>query len=120
MSHSLITRYLTLYNFHYVSFVVFLAANIRVVKNNGARSMTAFFDVLAGLSLAAQLNSAPINIQPRFMDQSMALSVVETKQGMFKEYSVDTDKEADAKLDAIRKTYKSADETDEGKGKVRY
>ena len=81
--------------------------------------MTAFFDVLAGLSLAAQLNSAPINIQPRFMDQSMALSVVETKQGMFKEYTVETDKDSDKKLDEIRKTYKSADETDEGKSKVR-
>lgn len=91
-----------------------------MVKNNGARSMTAFFDVLAGLSLAAQLNSAPMNSQPRFMDQSMAISVVETKSGMFKDYTVETDKDADSKLDEIRKTYKSADETEEGKGKVRH
>jgi hypothetical protein len=87
----------------------------RVPVNNGARSMTAIMDTIAGFALAAQLNSAPVN-GPMFMTRSMPLSVVETKQGMYKDYTID--KVDDSALDEIRKGYKTAEETDEGKTKV--
>ena len=77
--------------------------------------MTAIMDVFAGIALAAQLNSGTVNA-PRYMSQSMPLSVVETKQGMYKEYTID--KVDDSALDEIRRGYKTAEETDEGKTKV--
>ena len=77
--------------------------------------MTAIMDVIASIALAAQLNSGSVT-GPRFMSQSMPLSVVETKQGMYKEYTVD--KVDDSALDEIRRGYKTAEETDEGKTKV--
>lgn len=80
--------------------------------------MTAVFDVIAGLALATQLNSAPINIQPSFMSHSMSVAVVETRQGMYKEYSVDIPK-TQTDMDDVRRSFKTADETDEGKTKVR-
>lgn len=83
--------------------------------NNGARSMTAIMDAFAGIALAAQLNSASYS-GPQFMTRSMPLSVIETKQGMYKEYTVD--KVDDSALDEIRRGYKTAEETDEGKTKV--
>jgi hypothetical protein len=82
---------------------------------NGARSMTAVMDAFAGIALAAQLNSASYS-PSQFMTRSMPLSVVETKQGMYKEYTVD--KVDDSALDEIRRGYKTAEETDEGKTKV--
>jgi hypothetical protein len=82
---------------------------------NGARSMTAIMDAFAGIALAAQLNSASYS-PSQFMTRSMPLSVVETKQGMYKEYTVD--KVDDSALDEIRRGYKTAEETDEGKTKV--
>mmetsp|Transcript_19353 Transcript_19353/g.18690 ORF Transcript_19353/g.18690 Transcript_19353/m.18690 type:complete len:147 (+) Transcript_19353:103-543(+) len=85
----------------------------RVPVNNGARSMTAIMDTIAGIALAAQLNSG--NVNPTFMTRSMPLSVVETKQGMYKDYEVD--KVDDSALDEIRKGYKTAEETDDGKTK---
>jgi uncharacterized MAPEG superfamily protein len=128
----------------------------RVPVNNGARSMTAIMDTIAGIALAAQLNSG--NVNPTFMTRSMPLSVVETKQGMYKDYEVDKvddiyiymyiyiyiylyiyiyihvrvyiytfifiyvyiyiDKVDDSALDEIRKGYKTAEETDDGKTKV--
>lgn len=72
-------------------------------------------DVIAGIALAAKLNSGAVT-GPRFMSQSMPLSVMETKQGMYKEYTVD--KVDDSALDEIRRGYKTAEETDEGKTKV--
>ena len=77
--------------------------------------MTAIMDVIASIALAAQLNSGSV-AGPRFMQQSMPLSVIETKQGMYKEYTVD--KVDDSALDEIRRGYKTAEETDEGKTKV--
>ena len=79
--------------------------------------MTAIMDVIAGIALAAKLNSGAVT-GPRFMSQSMPLSVMETKQGMYKEYTVD--KVDDSALDEIRRGYKTAEETDEGKTKVNY
>ena len=73
-------------------------------------------DVFASIALAAQLNAGSVS-GPRFMSQSMPLSVVETKQGMYKEYTVD--KVDDSALDEIRRGYKTAEETDEGKTKVK-
>jgi hypothetical protein len=80
--------------------------------------MTAVFDVIAGLALAAQLNSAPINSQPKFLSHSMSVAVTETRQGMYKEYSVDVPDAKDTVMDDVRRSYKSADETEEGKTKV--
>jgi hypothetical protein len=75
--------------------------------------MTAILDVLAGLSIA---NS---NMNPStFMNQgtSLTIAATETKQGMYREYTVDND---DKKvLDDFRSTYKTAEETDENKTKV--
>ena len=44
--------------------------------------------------------------------------MVETKQGFYKEYTVD--KVDDSALDEVRRSYKTADETEEGKNKVSY
>jgi len=89
------------------------------VKSNGARSMTAFMDVLAGLSVAAQLHSAPLNPSPAaFATQSMMLAKEEVRSGMYKEYTVDVPEQSNT-LDDVRKGYKTAAETDEGKTKVR-
>ena len=73
--------------------------------------MTAILDVLAGLSIA---NS---NMNPSTYSQSSSLTVAaETKQGLYREYTVDTnDKKV---LDDFRSTYKTAEETDENKTKV--
>ena len=80
--------------------------------------MTAVFDVIAGLALATQLNSAPIYSQPKFMSHSMSVAVTETRQGMFKEYSIDVPDAKDTVMDDVRRSYNSADETEEGKTKV--
>jgi hypothetical protein len=45
----------------------------------------------------------------------MPVAVVETKQGIYKEYTVD--RVDDSALDANIKTYKTAEETDESKTK---
>jgi hypothetical protein len=67
------------------------------------------------LSVALQLNSASVN--PGFLARtSMPVAVTETRQGMYKEYTVDI-KEADPNLDKNVKTYKSAAETDDNKTK---
>jgi hypothetical protein len=81
--------------------------------------MTAFMDVLAGLSVAAQLHSAPLNPSPAaFATQSMMLAKEELRSGMYKEYTVDVPEQSNT-LDDVRKGYKTAAETDEGKTKVR-
>ena len=46
----------------------------------------------------------------------MPLAVVETKQGLYKEYTVD--RVDDSYLDEIRSTYKTAEQTEENKTKV--
>ena len=49
------------------------------------------------------------------LSSSMPIAVTETKQGMYKEYTVD--REDDSKLDEIRRGYKTAEETDDSKNK---
>jgi hypothetical protein len=77
--------------------------------------MTAIFDALAGLSIAAQLNSAPMDMS-RFATRTMPIAVAEVRQGMYKEYIVD--KVDDSALDEIKRNYKTAEETDDSKTKV--
>ena len=69
---------------------------------------------LAELSIAAKLASADMRA-PVSWDGSMVLSKVETKQGMYKEYTVDI--QDDSALDQIKRGYKTADETEDSKGK---
>ena len=47
---------------------------------------------------------------------SFPVAVAETKQGMYREYTVD--KVDDSALDEIKRNYKTAEETDESKNKV--
>lgn len=50
------------------------------------------------------------------MPTSMAVSVVETKQGMYKEYTVD--RKDDSAVDTVSSTYKTAEQTEEKKSQV--
>lgn len=54
-------------------------------------------------------------MNPTYMRQSFPVSVVETKQGMYKEYTVE--RVDDSALDQFRRGYKTAEETEEGKNK---
>ncbi len=66
------------------------------------------------MAIAGNLQSnAPVR---NFFPSSVAVSVVETKQGFYKEYTVD--KVDDSALDEVRRGYKTAEETEEGKNKV--
>lgn len=47
---------------------------------------------------------------------SLPIAAVETRQGMYKEYSVDTD--TSNPLDTAPRTYKTAEETEESSNKV--
>ena len=69
---------------------------------------------LAELSIAAKLATADMRA-PVSWDGSMVLSKLETKQGMYKEYTVDI--QDDSALDQVRRGYKTADETEDSKGK---
>jgi len=90
--------------------------NNNIRKVNGARSMTAVFDAIAGIALAAKLQTSSIN--PSILQSSsMPIAKVETKQGMYKEYTVDI--KDDTALDKVQKNYKTAEETDENKNKVK-
>jgi len=89
--------------------------NSQIRKVNGARSMTAVFDALAGMALAAKLQTSAIN-PTALTSRSMPVAVVETKQGMYKEYTVDI--KDDSALDVVKRNYKTAEETDDSKTKV--
>jgi hypothetical protein len=69
---------------------------------------------IAELSIAAKLATADMRA-PVSWDGSMVLSKLETKQGMYKEYTVDI--QDDSALDEVRRGYKTADETEDSKGK---
>jgi hypothetical protein len=69
-------------------------------------------DGLASMAVAAQLNSAPVQ---KLNFNSMPVAVKETVQGMYKEYTVD--RVDDSALDEIRSNYKTAEQTDDNKGK---
>ena len=69
------------------------------------------------MAVAGNLQSnSPVLSSRNFFPSSVAVSVVETKQGFYKEYTVD--KVDDSALDEVRRGYKTADETEEGKNKV--
>jgi hypothetical protein len=67
------------------------------------------------MALAAKLHSSPIN-PSYFSPSTLTVAVAETKQGLYKEYTVE--KVDDSALDEIKRGYKTAEETDEGKNKV--
>ena len=73
------------------------------------------FDSIAELAVAAQLRGRVLS--PSYMDRSfpMAKSESVTKQGMYREYTVDI--VDDSALDEFKRGYKTADETDESKNK---
>ena len=65
------------------------------------------------MGIAAALNTQ--SASPAFLSRSFQVAKVETKQGMYKEYTVDiTD---DSALDDARSTFKTAEQTDESKNK---
>eukprot|EP00595_Chromulina_sp_UTEXLB2642_P003739 CAMPEP_0196765490 /NCGR_PEP_ID=MMETSP1095-20130614/9393_1 /TAXON_ID=96789 ORGANISM="Chromulina nebulosa, Strain UTEXLB2642" /NCGR_SAMPLE_ID=MMETSP1095 /ASSEMBLY_ACC=CAM_ASM_000446 /LENGTH=114 /DNA_ID=CAMNT_0042123617 /DNA_START=216 /DNA_END=560 /DNA_ORIENTATION=+ len=86
-----------------------------MISNNksGVRGLTQIIDVLAGISLANQLSNSPMNA--KFLSSTLPVAATEVRQGLYREYSVD--KVDDSALDANIKTYKTAEETDEGKTK---
>ena len=89
--------------------------NSQIRKVNGARSMTAVFDALAGMALATKLQTSAIN-PSALTSRSMPVAVVETRQGMYKDYTVDI--KDDSALDKVKRNYKTAEETDDSKSKV--
>ena len=89
--------------------------NNQIRKVNGARSMTAVFDAIAGMALAAKLQTSTIN-PSALSSRSMPIAAVETRQGMYKEYSVDI--KDDSKLDKITTNFKTAEQTEDSKTKV--
>ena len=70
-------------------------------------------DGLAELSVAAKLATA--DMRPPFASSTLTMAKTETKQGMFKEYTVETTD--DSYLDVVKRGYKTADETEDNKGK---
>ena len=75
-------------------------------------------DHFAGVALASTLNAA--TIQPELLSHSygssMTVAVAETRQGLYQEYTVE--KVDDSALDEIKRSYKTAEETDLSKNKV--
>ena len=95
--------------------IVQLALGFRALgpRKSGVK-LSMMLDGAAELGLALKLASA--NIQgPTFADQSFTIAKVETKQGMYKEYTVETTD--DSYLDVVKRGYKSADETEDSKTK---
>lgn len=83
---------------------------------SGVRSLSAVLDVMAGISLANKLNSAPKMPIADLSRSSMVVAATETKMGMYKEYTID--KVDDSSLDSVKRNYKTAEETDDSKDKV--
>ena len=90
-------------------------ANTNIRKSNGARSMTAVFDAIASMALAAKLQTSSINPSV-LQSSSMTIAKVETRSGMYKDYTVDI--KDDSALDKVKTNYKTAEETDDNKTKV--
>lgn len=61
------------------------------------------------------MNGAPISPSNLNSFNSMPIAASETKQGMYKEYTVET--RDDKYLDEIKRGYKTAQETDDSKDK---
>lgn len=92
-----------------------LAAGFRPTSRKSAGvKLNMMLDGVAELGVALKLASADIR-GPSFADQSFTMAKVETKQGMFREYTVETTD--DSYLDVVKKGYKTADETEDSKGK---
>lgn len=68
---------------------------------------------MSGAALAAQLSFSSISPS---MPTTMPIAVAEVKQGLYKEYSID--KVDDSTKDQVARNYKTAEETEEGAGKV--
>lgn len=104
--------------------VIILALSVKVAhgfrpqtnicrKNTVTRLRMVFYD-LAELGIAAKLATADMR-PPIGFDSSMVVSKLETKQGMYREYTVDI--KDDSALDQIKRGYKTADETEDSKDK---
>ena len=83
--------------------------------NRNSRSLSMLLDGLAELSIASKLATADLRPPSSFADRSFPMALVETKQGMYKEYTVDV--KDDSYLDEVKRGYKTADETEDSKGK---
>mmetsp|Transcript_27835 Transcript_27835/g.28082 ORF Transcript_27835/g.28082 Transcript_27835/m.28082 type:complete len:141 (-) Transcript_27835:233-655(-) len=80
-------------------------------KGCGTRSLTCSMDILAGLSIAAALNTAPLQMNPI---TSFPIAATEVREGLYKDYTVEVDT---TKKDDIRSTYKTAEQTEDSKDK---
>lgn len=110
--------------FIYLALFLLLAVNLTLgfapvssslrslVTNKGASLNMVFGDLAASLAIATQLNTQPMSA---LQSRSMPMAKVETKQGMYKEYTVET--VDDSYLDQVRRGYKTADETEDSKDK---
>ena len=80
------------------------------IRSNSLNMM--FGDLAANLAIATQLNTQPMSA---LESRSLPMAKIETKQGMYKEYTVET--VDDSYLDEVRRGYKTADETEDSKDK---
>ena len=104
---------------HCLVAIVFLAAVVQIAsgfrpssRGRSPGQLNMLLDGLAELSVAAKLTTA--DMRPP-VASSLAVAKTEVKQGMYKEYTVETTD--DSYLDVVRRGYKTADETEDGKGK---
>ena len=76
-------------------------------------------DAMAQIGIAAALNAQ--SASPSFLSRSFPIAKTEVKQGMYKEYTVEipeNEKQAwGYQQDDARSTFKTAEQTDEGKNK---
>lgn len=75
-----------------------------------------------GAALAIQLSSSPMTnptYSHPYTRTSLPISVAETRQGIYKEYTVDKTDSASTIVDNVARGYKTAEETEESKNKVR-
>ena len=73
--------------------------------------------LLLGQALGCEINQAYHSNVNTLSAHSMEIAVLETKQGKYKEYTVE--KVDDSALDEIRSNFKTAEETDTSRNKVR-
>ena len=71
-------------------------------------------DAVAQIGLMTALNTQ--SASPAYLSRSFPIAKVETRQGMYKEYTVDIT-EDDKRLDDARSTFKTAEQTEESKNK---
>eukprot|EP01031_Cornospumella_fuschlensis_P024482 gene24482-29591_t len=86
----------------------------------GVQSLSAMLDVMAGAALALHLSTSPISAPPTHhfpLTSSLPVAVIETRQGIYKEYTVEKSDSNAAALDNVSRGYKTAEETEESKNK---